>query len=93
MSAPHRTVTIPTTTLESIEDRLYFLAEVLRRDPGLEDHHVQGLATILGDIADDVLRIHDPEPFMDRRLAEQQWVPNGSTHGTRRRQEQKEGRA
>jgi hypothetical protein len=63
-------ITVAISYLESIEDRLYFLAEVLHHDPeGLEVHHVKGLAAVLGDIADDVLRLHDPDPFTDARLA------------------------
>jgi hypothetical protein len=51
MSAP-RTVWLEWDRLERIEDRLWFLAEVLKHTAGLKPHHGQGLAALLGDLAD-----------------------------------------
>ena len=56
------TVTVAIRALEDIEDRLFFLSEVLSRDPCLEDHHIKGLATMLGDIGTEVFRLHTDDP-------------------------------
>lgn len=68
MSAPHRTVTLSTTQLQSIENRLFFLAEVLQHDPSLEAHHVEGLADLLRAIGTDVWALHEHEDELVPRV-------------------------
>lgn len=49
------TVRVEWDRLERLEDRLWFLAEVLNHSAGgLKPHHCAGLAALLGDLAADV---------------------------------------
>jgi hypothetical protein len=59
MSAPRR-LSVEWDRLERVEDRLWFLAEVLKHTVGgLKPHHCEGLAAVLGDLATDVHELLD----------------------------------